>query len=172
MVILVHTDFRLRALSCSCMGMLSLQGFSRKVVGDIFFLYASHVIRRPALDDASTLVVVESGIIISGHTGSVHACCNCSCQQSFAAFRIADSIARWRCDIIQRCGYSMFADERVVIVVVHCIHYRIRHRDILENIAMKGSACIIPSCFHIGFAQRKVIVIIRIVANTREYRTI
>ena len=66
----------------------------------------------------------------------------------------------------------MLADKRVVIIVVHCIHYRICHRDILGNIAMKGSACIIPSRFHIDFTQREVIVIIRIVANASEYRTI
>ncbi|MCS3201770.1 hypothetical protein [Candidatus Bacteroides intestinigallinarum] len=38
MVILVHTDFRLRALSCGGMDMLSLQGFSRKAVSYVFFL--------------------------------------------------------------------------------------------------------------------------------------
>ncbi|EEZ05654.1 hypothetical protein HMPREF0102_00653 [Bacteroides sp. 2_1_22] len=154
------------------MDMLPLQGFSRKAVSYVFFLYASHVVRRPALDDASAFVVIESGIIISGHTGSIQTGCNCSCQQSFAAFRIADTITRWRCDIVKRRGYSVLADERVVIIVIHCIHYRIRHRDIFENIAMKGSACIIPSRFHIDFTQREVIVIIRIVANAREYRTI
>ena len=171
MVILVRTFFRLCAISCGGMDMLPLQGFPRKAVSYVFFLYTSHVVRRPALDDASAFVVIESGIIISGHTGSIHAGCNCSCQQSFAAFR-ASAIARGRCNIVQRSGNSMLADKRVVIIVVHCIHYRICHRDILGNIAMKGSACIIPSRFHIDFTQREVSVIIRIVANAREYRTI
>ena len=172
MVILVRTYFRLCAISCGGMNMLPLQGFSRKAVSYVFFLYASHVVRRPALDDASAFVVIESGIIISGHTGSIQTGCNCSCQQSFAAFRIADTITRWRCDIVQRRGYSVLADERVVIIVIHCIHFWIRQRNILGNIAIKGSTCIIPSRFHISLTQREVFVIIRIVANAREYWTI
>ena len=153
MVVLVCTYFRLCSLTRGCMNMLALQRIAYKVIGNVLHFSSSQMVRCPALDDTSALVVIESGVIISGHSGSVHACCYRSCQQSFAAFRVAGAVARRGCGVVQRGGYSVLADERVVIVVVHRIHYRSLQRDILGDITMKGSACIITPCFYINLRQ-------------------
>ena len=92
MVVLVCTYFRLCSLTRGCMNMLALQRIAYEVIGNVLHFSSSQMVRCPALDDTSALVVIESGVIISGHSGSVHACCNRSCQQSFAAFRVAGPV--------------------------------------------------------------------------------
>ena len=66
MVVLVCTYFRLCSLTRGCMNMLALQRIAYEVIGNVLHFSSSQMVRCPALDDTSALVVIESGVIISG----------------------------------------------------------------------------------------------------------
>ena len=136
MVVRVAVNLGLPGLAGGRMHPAPLYGVAHKVVGHVFNVRSAQGVGRAGLDDASAVVVVVQS---RGHRAR---------QQSLAAARVADAIARGRRGIRQRGGHAVCADEAVVVVVVHPVDHGRGQADSRNVVAVE------PACAARGLDHR------------------